>query len=248
VYYGTAGGLDGDDGGSGCPAGADWCVESDQAGAHHGNAVSTAGDVNADGYDDVIIGTARYDKDGWSNAGRASVYCGSVSGLSPDAAWAVGVGQSGAVFGASVSSAGDVNADGHADVIVGAPSFDLGLQINYGMVFVFHGGVPEINDGIDNQCNGLIDEIEGNCGFHSADNTEYSWTAQSGATSYEVARSTVPDFATDCVTITTSDSSWNDFEPPSQGTCFYYLVRALVPHGGSWGRDSAGVERVDVCL
>ena len=38
-----------------------------------------------------------------------------------------------------------------------------------------------------------------------------------------------------------------DPEEPLSGLVFHYLVRAQAPHVGSWGRDSAGVERTDVC-
>jgi hypothetical protein len=112
----------------------------------------------------------------------------------------------------------------------------------------------EANDGQDNQCAGeegygVIDEISGDSGFYSADDkTEYSWTAQAGATGYEVARSSRPDFSVDCFTVTRTESFWTDAETPPGSGIYYYLVRALTPNAGSWGRDSAGVERVSGCL
>ena len=66
VYHGSAGGL---------PATADWTAESNQAGARLGFSVSTAGDVNGDGYADVIVGVSYYDS-GQTNQGRACVYYG----------------------------------------------------------------------------------------------------------------------------------------------------------------------------
>jgi N-acetylneuraminic acid mutarotase len=112
---------------------------------------------------------------------------------------------------------------------------------------------PEINDGMDNQCpgdfgHGVVDETSGDSGFHNpADESEYSWTAQTGATNYEAARSTMPDFSSDCTTITTSDTYWVDSESPAIGSVFYYLNRPLNPNIGSWGQDSTGAERVNIC-
>jgi hypothetical protein len=47
-----------------------------------------AGDVNGDGYADVIVGAPRYNDD-QTDEGRAYVYYGSASGLSPVADWIV---------------------------------------------------------------------------------------------------------------------------------------------------------------
>ena len=64
-----------------------------------------------------------------------------------------------------------------------------------------------------------------------------------GATNYEAARSTAPDFSVACVLFATTGTSWVDAEPLAPGAVFYYLVRAAAPYVGSWGRDSTGVER-----
>jgi hypothetical protein len=135
VYYGSESGL------SSSP---DWTAESDQAYANFGNSVSSAGDVNNDGYSDVIVGAYEYDN-GQTNEGAAFVYYGSESGLSPSPNWTAESDQTGARFGVSVSSAGDVNGDGFSDVIVGARSYSNG-QLQEGGAFVFHGssGGPSI--------------------------------------------------------------------------------------------------------
>ncbi len=96
-----------------------WTAESNQANAHFGYSVATAGDVNGDGYSDVIVGAPGYD-DGQVDQGRAYVYTGSASGLSTNPSWVVAGSQGGAQFGCSVGTAGDVNGDGYSDVIVGA--------------------------------------------------------------------------------------------------------------------------------
>jgi formate-dependent nitrite reductase cytochrome c552 subunit len=114
-------------------------------------------------------------------------------------------------------------------------------------------GAPEINDGLDNQCPGdtgygVIDETSGNSGFRIPGNkTEYSWSPQVGATSYEVARSTVSDFSSDCTTWVTADTHVIDTEVPPVPGVFCYLNRPATPNVGSWGQDSAGVERTSIC-
>ena len=128
VYHGSAGGL------SVTP---NWIAESDQAIAHYGYSVATAGDVNGDGYDDVIVGAFRYDN-GSPEEGRAFVYHGSASGLSLTANWTAEGNQSNAEFATSVATAGDVNNDGFSDIVVGSPFFDNG-QSNEGQAFVYHG-------------------------------------------------------------------------------------------------------------
>jgi hypothetical protein len=81
-----------------------------------GDSVASAGDVNGDGYADVIIGTDT------SDAATAYVYLGGPNGLSTTPTLLQGPTMS--AFGDSVASAGDINGDGYADVIVGAPTLD----------------------------------------------------------------------------------------------------------------------------
>jgi hypothetical protein len=128
VYYGGAAGL------STTPA---WVEESDQVKAVFGRSVGTAGDVNSDGYDDVIVGAPNYDSD-QTDEGVAFVYHGSAAGLSTTPDWTGEARQEDAWFGRSVARAGDVNGDGYGDVIVGAPNYDTN-QPDGGKVFLYHG-------------------------------------------------------------------------------------------------------------
>jgi uncharacterized repeat protein (TIGR01451 family) len=128
VYLGSAAGL---------ASSAAWTAESDQEEANFGFAVATAGDVNGDGYSDVIVGAHVYDNGQW-HEGRAYVYLGSASGLGTTAAWMAESDQVNGYFGDSVATAGDVNGDGYSDVIVGAPMYDNG-QVDEGRAYVYLG-------------------------------------------------------------------------------------------------------------
>ena len=104
---------------------------------YFGNAVSSAGDVNDDGYADVVVGAYGYS----SSTGRAYVFHGSASGLSSSVSTTLTGTSSSNYFGFSVSEAGDVNADGYADVIVGA----YGYNTSTGRAYVFHGGASAVS-------------------------------------------------------------------------------------------------------
>jgi len=128
VYLGSASGL------ATTPA---WTAESDQAGAFFGFSVATAGDVNGDGFSDVIVGAFEYDN-GQTREGRAFVYLGSASGITTAPAWIAEGGLADVVFGHSVATAGDVNGDGYSDVLVGAPGYDNG-ETDKGRAYVYLG-------------------------------------------------------------------------------------------------------------
>ena len=82
-----------------------WTAESDQAQAFFGGSVSTAGDVNGDGYGDVIVGAYQFDN-GETDEGRAYLFLGSATGLSTSPAWTAESNQASAMFGYSVSRRG----------------------------------------------------------------------------------------------------------------------------------------------
>ncbi len=101
-----------------------------------GSSVSGAGDVNADGYDDFIIGAWGADPGGRVDAGSALVF----SGIDRSLLWRFDGTFQGDRLGSSVAEAGDVNADGYADLVLGAPFFDIGFSRDIGAVLV-HSGV-----------------------------------------------------------------------------------------------------------
>ncbi|KAA0991213.1 FG-GAP-like repeat-containing protein [Dyadobacter aurulentus] len=135
IYHGSALGIN--------PNNAATILESNQANAYLGHSASTAGDVNGDGYSDIIAGAIMYDK-GQTNEGAAFVHYGSAQGINVVAATTLESNQAEAQFGNSVASAGDVNGDGYSDVIVGAMLYDNG-QSNEGAAFIYQGGQTGIS-------------------------------------------------------------------------------------------------------
>ena len=112
-----------------------------------GNSVSAAGDVNADGFADLIVGAPRNDSDGSNDNGAAYVVFGKPNGGTVDLDQvASGVGgfkilgeKTAGDAGTSVSAAGDVNGDGIADLFVGAPYDSSDGSANNGAGYVVFG-------------------------------------------------------------------------------------------------------------
>lgn len=100
-----------------------------------GNAAANAGDVDGDGYDDLIVGAPGAEIAGQIFTGEAFVYSG-VNGVllhhfSGEDTYDL--------FGSAVSGAGDVNADGFADLVIGAHQADPGASSSTGSVYVYSG-------------------------------------------------------------------------------------------------------------
>ncbi|HTO52883.1 MAG TPA: FG-GAP-like repeat-containing protein [Myxococcota bacterium] len=107
------------------------------ASQHFGIHVASAGDVNGDGYSDVIVAAPN---GGPNGEPVAYVYLGQKNGLNPTP-WETLVGSgTGDDNDVNVASAGDVNGDSYSDVIVGEPEFSGPLGVNQGRARVFHGG------------------------------------------------------------------------------------------------------------
>ena len=140
VLVGAVGGGYGDAGrayvylgGQGGPAQSPATIlTGDAPGRYFGGSVASAGDVNGDGFADVVIGSVGAS----GGSGQMYLHLGGATGLASSPATTI-TGNDGFTsnFGGSVASAGDVNGDGYADVVVGAYSAAAG-----GRAYLFLGG------------------------------------------------------------------------------------------------------------
>jgi hypothetical protein len=127
--------------------------------AQSGGSVASAGDVNGDGFADLIVGTsvrAAYVVFGKASGFAASIDLAMLNGttgfkLNDAAAGDLGV--------RKVASAGDVNGDGFADLIVGAPTVDANGQMDSGVSYVVFGKASGFAASID------LSSLNGATGF-----------------------------------------------------------------------------------
>lgn len=132
-----------------------------------GEYVSSAGDINGDGYDDIIVSAPGADY-GYSNSGSIYVVFGSDSSANPDIDLSSLDGTTGFRFdgysseeiGKSVSSAGDINGDGYDDLLVGAPWGDGNWGANArGTTYVIFGKTSGYSATMD------YSDLDGTAGF-----------------------------------------------------------------------------------
>lgn len=103
-------------------------ILGDTVALYLGRSVAHAGDVNGDGYSDLIVG---------SQADAAYLYYG---GTSMDAGSDVDYLSEKQSFGRVVAGVGDLNGDSYDDLVIGAPAVSVGMMTGAGQAYVFYGG------------------------------------------------------------------------------------------------------------
>lgn len=111
-----------------------WTRDGAAAGDRFGWSVADAGDVNNDGYEDVLVG-APFQDSNVADAGRAYVLSGQDGSI---LYWRKGT-SAGAHFGWAVTGLGDVNNDGFDDYAFSSPRHDFPGKADAGRVFVYSG-------------------------------------------------------------------------------------------------------------
>ncbi|MCB9758890.1 MAG: FG-GAP repeat protein [Alphaproteobacteria bacterium] len=139
VFYGSASGLD---------ATREQVIALDHTNSGYaaGLTVAGAGDVDGDGYDDIVVGAMAETVDGYSATGAAYVCYGSASGVdvSREQRLLASDGVGGNYFGWNLDGAGDVDADGYDDIVIGAPHSDAAWYLG-GEAYLFYGSASGID-------------------------------------------------------------------------------------------------------
>ena len=169
-------------------AGYGFRLDGDNTSDNFGHNVAIIGDVNGDGFDDILIGAPLHDRPGFGDAGAAYLVFGQASGFAMDYDYNQGL-PAGSVkisgdlasdqLGNSVNPAGDFNGDGLADFLIGARYNGGNGGYRSGSTYLIFGrrdGFSNIALSVDSNGNGLPDYIEQGGGIRFSGNDTYDYS------------------------------------------------------------------------
>jgi len=157
-------------------------IDGNHADDRTGISVASAGDVNGDGYQDLIVGAYGPDPHGYPTGGSSYIVFGHAGGFDPVLQLANLNGANGFRIdgaapeqdaGISVSSAGDINGDGIDDLIVGADLATNNNAFRSGAAFVVFGHNGAFNPIL------AVDKLDGTNGFEIGGSKSNSYTGAS---------------------------------------------------------------------
>ncbi|MDJ0633270.1 MAG: dockerin type I domain-containing protein, partial [Xenococcaceae cyanobacterium MO_188.B29] len=139
-------------------------INGTSSGDFSGTSVSSAGDINGDGFSDLIVGATNANVNNRENAGQAYVILGTdaefnssfdLSTLNGQNGFVINGANAGNLLGTSVSSAGDFNGDRLEDILIS----EVGANEETGTSYVLFGSTEQFDAIVD------LDELESNQGF-----------------------------------------------------------------------------------